>query len=148
MIQLYFISLFYIIEVIIINEINKNGEYIRKGVSKRSQNLKRGFVCATEKCNSPSTPDTMETIEWKDGRRVVELDTLAENLGKCTGEGYELLQDLRGTVSENRSGLGSLLWNRCKCGHLNKIATSKFQTVNTNGVVFARARTIMKIAKN
>lgn len=70
---------------------------------------------------------------WNEGRRVVELGVLAENLGTCRGEGCYLMQDLRNTISERRSDLGSLLWIQCSCGHVNPIETGKSHKTHDKG---------------
>ena len=59
-----------------------------------------------------------------------------DNLGKCTAEGCEAVQDSRNNVSEHRSGLGSVLWIRSSCGSVNKIQTSKSHMAKKYGVVF------------
>ena len=73
---------------------NKKGIFVKNVIATRSQNLNRGSVGPNEKCDSPSIPNTVETIEWDDGRRVVELGTLAQNLGKCTAEGCEVFREM------------------------------------------------------
>ena len=80
--------------------------------------------------------DKVGPIEWNEGQRIVQLGTLAHNLGKCTAEGCEAVHDLRNTVSEHRSGLGNVLWIRCSCGNVNKIQTSKSHMAKKYDVVF------------
>ena len=41
-----------------------------------------------------------------------QLGVLAEGLGQCDSGVCDKVFDLRNTVSETRSGLGSLLWAR------------------------------------
>ena len=65
----------------------------------------------------------VENISWKDGRRVVELDVLAQGLSKCIRDECKLQLDLRNVVSETRSGYGSWLYISCVCGATNKIKT-------------------------
>ena len=50
--------------------------------------------------------------------------------------GCEAIQDMRNTVSEHRSGLGSVLWIRCSCGNVDKIQTSKSKMAKKYGVAF------------
>ena len=63
------------------------------------------------------------SLQWNEGRRIVELSTLANNLSECAANGCNLLQDLRNIVGESRSGFGSVLSIRCSCGVVNKVRT-------------------------
>ena len=83
-----------------------------------------------------NVPNVRTEVDWNEGRRVVELGVLAEELAKCNGEGCNLPQNLNNTEKETRSGLGSLLWVRCVCGFLNKVKTSKCRKVSEKAFSF------------
>lgn len=104
-------------------------KWVKETRLKRYGNLRHCEPRETQSFHDPTLGDVGEAESesqyvnsgWREGRRVVELCILAENLAQCSAEGCDLLQDLRTTVSEYRSGLGSLLWIQCSCGQLNKV---------------------------
>ena len=64
-------------------------------------------------------------VSWVDGRRIVQLDLLAEGLGTYCDKDCALL-DLRNIIDEVRYGFASVLWVKCgECGNLNSVRTSK-----------------------
>ncbi|XP_033215274.1 uncharacterized protein LOC117171765 isoform X2 [Belonocnema kinseyi] len=64
------------------------------------------------------------------GRRIVELDTLADNL-ECHKCGKEL--SLKNIVDETHSGLNSILHIVCcQCSELTKVSTGKTHTTENN----------------
>ena len=73
---------------------------------------------------------------WYDGRRIVELRTLADNLAECSGKMCELPQDLRNVERETRSGFGSILYIRCACGVLNSVKTCRTHQSSKGRPVF------------
>ena len=83
-----------------------------------------------------NVPNVRTEVDWNEGRRVVELGVLAEEMAKCNGEGCNLPQNLNNTEKETRSGLGSLLWVRCVCGFLNKVKTFKCRKVSEKAFSF------------
>ena len=98
----------------------KTGRFVKKAVSRKKNPLVNG---------NSEPPDKMRCENglnlWVQGRRIVEFDTLANDLAKCAGKGCNLPQDLRNIVSESRSGFGSTLYIRCSCGTVNKVKTCK-----------------------
>ena len=57
-----------------------------------------------KRLSSPVDEVSVDDIKWYDGRRVVQLEVLAEGLGKCgSADCYKTL-DLWKTVSEKRFG--------------------------------------------
>ena len=98
----------------------KTGRFVKKAVSRQKTPMVNG---------NSNPPDKMPIDSglnlWVQGRRIVEFDTLANNLAKCAGKGCNLPQDLRNIVSESRSGFGSTLYIRCRCGTVNKVKTCK-----------------------
>ena len=87
---------------------------------------------ATSPTASEKSPNEDTKIPWNEGRRIVELGTLAERLGYCDNE-LEICPgrlDLRNCVEETRIGLASILWITClECGELNRVCTSKTHVV-------------------
>ena len=80
-------------------------------------------ICSTD-TESETENENSQHITWRDGRRVVELDVLVDELkGGCRfcDEPISLV-DL---TSELRYGLGSLLSIKCSKGHINLIPTGK-----------------------
>ena len=72
--------------------------------------------------------------EWKDGRRIVELDTLAINLKACKRCGQPL--HLSDCVGETRFGLAQILQVQCRyeeCRLLNDVPTGKKHETNKGG---------------
>jgi hypothetical protein len=64
--------------------------------------------------------------DWISGRRLVELDVLAQGLSACSE--FTLPLNLSHTVGETRLGLGSLLHVICQnpcCNYLNKLPVGK-----------------------
>ena len=94
------------------------GKFIKPQIVKGNSNLRPGS------CNS-NVPETQshttnevedgEDVSWRDGRRIVDLGELADNLRRCSGGDCDRVQDLRNTISEKRFGFGSLLWIKCDC---------------------------------
>ena len=84
---------------------------------------------------SSSYPE-IRSQPWYDGRRIVELSTLANNLATCTGKTCELPQDLRNIERETRCGLGSILYIRCRCGILNSVKTCRTHQSSKGRPVF------------
>ena len=62
---------------------DKKGRFLSKNVKTRLENLKK------------------KKITWRDGRRVVDLRCLADNLGECSNDRCGALQDLRNIVEES-----------------------------------------------
>ena len=75
--------------------------------------------------------DTCETENWKCGRRIVELDHMAEQLSSCVDCDQTL--NLKNIVDEKRRGFGSVLTLQCSCGMLNTVTTNKAHRVGSRG---------------
>lgn len=75
----------------------------------------------------PLTNDDVEhprgEPDWRQGRRIVELGKLADQLRSCIDCGQQL--HLHRIQSEKKYGLHSLLYVKCECGVLNVVSTSK-----------------------
>ena len=99
-----------------------NGKFSKANRLRSNANLHRG----PSSLNTLDRTENEDIIEWKNGRRIVELGKLAEGLGCCSDDGCDRLQDLRRTISEKRYGFGSLLWIQCECGVINKIYTGTY----------------------
>ena len=83
---------------------------------------------------NPLVKDVGDTIQWNEGRRIVELGVLAEQLSKCGEDDCEAKLDLRNIVAETISGFGSYLWIKCSdCGQETKITTGKVRKSAANG---------------
>lgn len=72
-------------------------------------------------------------LSWNEGRRIVELAVLAENLHckQCSS-----LLDLSKTVRETRQGLASVLYIVCSCGVANDVHTSSKQRAANGKLAF------------
>ena len=65
-------------------------------------------------------------VSLVDGRRIVQLDLLAEDLGNCCDKDCGALLDLRNIIHEVRYGFASILWVKCdECGNLNSARTKQ-----------------------
>ncbi|CAC5420050.1 unnamed protein product [Mytilus coruscus] len=70
------------------------------------------------------TEESTDTITWKDGRRIVELFSLAKALNNCQNCTAQL--NLLNVEKEKMQGFGSYLAIRClNCNMLNNILTNK-----------------------
>ncbi|KAL5012907.1 hypothetical protein ScPMuIL_011458 [Solemya velum] len=69
---------------------------------------------------------------WRQGRRIVELDRLADQLRSCIDCGQPL--QLHRIQTEVRRGLGSMLYVQCVCGVSNTITTSKTHKTAKRGM--------------
>lgn len=103
------------------------GELKRREIcSKRCKVLQSEIQCevSIEKKCSESREARHEEITWADGRRVVELQVLAEGLKSCSDCNQPL--HLRNISSEKRYGLASVLTITCSnCAQLNSVYTGK-----------------------
>ena len=118
----------------------KNGKFTKCGNNKKRKlflkiNSKNDNV-AVKNCGESSF---QEGLSWRDGRRIEELEVLAEALGKCCGEDCSSMLDLRNTEKGKMYGFASLLWVRCgECGRLNSIITSKPHQTKKDGSTSVR----------
>ena len=69
-------------------------------------------------------------VSWREGRRIVELGHLVDQL-YCTDCGEYLR--LSKISKETRYGYGSLLYIDCTCGFINTVETNKRHRVNNKG---------------
>lgn len=88
-----------------------------------TQSLQPSSTSGDIECDSLTNDDhdveySREEPEWRQGRRIVELGKLADQLRSCTDCGRQL-------YGEKKYGLHSLLYVECECGVLNVISTSK-----------------------
>ena len=75
---------------------------------------------------SPTTSVARPTVDWRNGRRIVNFSVLAENLNACTSCGLALR--LSSCFGETIHGLGSWLHVVCDnlaCNEVNLIPTDK-----------------------
>ena len=107
----------------------KSGKFVTNATANR-----RGNALSKNVARQSITSSDNDTIDWHEGRRVIELGVLAEGLGACENNECDRILDLRSTISENRIGLSSILWIQCECGELNKIQTGKFHRQKRKGV--------------
>jgi hypothetical protein len=81
-------------------------------------------------CDNHDADDSY--LEWRDGRRVVELGTLADGLKACQLCGQQL--QLSNCVGDKKFGLAHVLKVKCQypeCGLINDVPTgSKHRTTN------------------
>lgn len=104
---------------------------------KRDHNYESGHTCENDPCNDSDCPlfnniklgKYAEKDSWKDGRRIIELGTLLENLRSCR---YCRLGPVPLTclniVGELRKGLGGYLYVKClnvECGEVNLVPYGK-----------------------
>ena len=109
----------------------KTGRFIKKPMSINS--MPADFSVET----STSTSDPESRPQYKiEGRRIVELSALAENLSKCSGKSCDFSLDLRNIVGETRSGFASFLHIRCRCGIVNRVKTCKSHQSSRGRPVF------------
>jgi hypothetical protein len=108
----------------------KEGEIRRrKTCSERLKELDRNVgeteVVQIDADQTDAIPGTdYKDICWQDGRRIVELKTLAEQLNACDGCDSPL--NLMNIEQERVHGFGSYLSIRCTtCNLLNTIVTNK-----------------------
>jgi hypothetical protein len=76
-----------------------------------------------EEIVSTSHADVTDISDWKDGRRIVELDTLAKNLEECRRCGQPL--HLSDCVGETRFGLAQILLDT-ECRLVNDVPTDLY----------------------
>ena len=100
-------------------------KWVKETRLKRYGNLRHCEPRETQSFHDPTLGDVGEAESesqyvnsgWREGRRVVELCILAENLAQCSAEGCDLLQDLRNTVSEyssvNKKRCSTVFTNFC-----------------------------------
>ncbi|KAH3801145.1 hypothetical protein DPMN_154791 [Dreissena polymorpha] len=76
------------------------------------------------KVNVPSIDNSVSDASWKVGRRVVELETLAESLSGCSS--CQVPINLLNTVGSRDFGLACVLDILCcNCGAINNVATGR-----------------------
>ncbi|XP_063412530.1 uncharacterized protein LOC134722744 [Mytilus trossulus] len=108
----------------------KNGQFGGKVFNNSRQNLTKSVVvvnemsCPNETLLPSQENDSNSTLAWRDGRRVVELGLLADQLKACKNC-YSPLY-LHNCSKEQRYGLGSILYIPCgSCPYTNLINTGK-----------------------
>ena len=79
--------------------------------------------------NVSATVDETESCEascgWREGRRIVELGHLAEQLRMCGNAKCDRPLYLHNITREERSGYASILYITCECGMPNQVTTGK-----------------------
>lgn len=73
---------------------------------------------------------TSEKHPWEHGRRIVEIDHMANQM-TCTDCGSWLA--LQNIVHEVRYGLGSVFMMECNCGSVNEVSSGKTHRVGKKG---------------
>ena len=119
-----------------------NGRFVKTGHKRKLENLNGGQGVGRKVVIREKEDEHVEqnlcgigggNMKWKEGRRVVDLDLVANGLEKCCVTGcYERL-NLKNVESETKLGLASILWVRCVCGELNKVPTSKSHSKGQKG---------------
>ena len=100
----------------------KSGRYYGKFVQSRINNLARKEEQENKK--EEAVEVNTKNMEWREGRRIVELGLLADQLDACTVCSIPL--KLSSCFKEQRYGLGSLLHILCNaCDSVNVVATGK-----------------------
>jgi hypothetical protein len=111
---------------------NKNHERHFRLV-RRLSNLKRDVNAEKDFKTTANKPAKITC--WREGRRIVELGFLSDQLEKGCSDCGKYLR-LSCTESEIRQGFGSILWIICECGVLNKIQTGKTHEVKKGHHIF------------
>ena len=101
---------------------NSKGRFMSKRCLSGFQNIQRYNALRSDDTGVKKLQKNSK-VDCLEGRRIVELKVLAENLGSCSGRGCNLLQDLSNCESETRRGFMSILYIRCQCGYLNAVHT-------------------------
>ena len=65
---------------------------------------------------------------WRDGRRIVELDRLAEQMKSCLDCGQPFI--LRNIQRETKMGFANILYIDCAYGVLNSVTRNKYHNIN------------------
>ena len=93
----------------------------RRRVSSPHRETKPKCIGETDSC----VPSKISKCTWREGRRIVELGVLADQLKEGCLECKTVL-NLFNTEEETIRGLGSILYVRCEeCHRLNGIKTGK-----------------------
>ena len=102
---------------------NQNGRFICK--RKRIATMAIQKVNQQKKKADKINPQQNSMIQsWQQGRRVVELGHLAEQLRECKGCHHPL--HLLDVIREKRCGLSSFLYIKCRnCSKQNRVSTGK-----------------------
>ena len=111
----------------------QNGQFIRN----KCKNKRRRVSSAQHETKAENIAETSDGTElpeqtperakccWRDGRRIVELGYLADQLKAGCSECKNTLNIIN-TVDETTQGLGSILYIQCEeCSQLNGIKTGK-----------------------
>lgn len=102
------------------------GRFIKPKKCARLESLSK-TMSEGRKCleNDESLPDAESTEKsgWRDGRRIVELGLLADQLRACKNCSNPLF--LHNIDNEQRVGYASILYVSCECGFMNKVSTGK-----------------------
>ena len=101
-----------------------NGHFVNEGSFVRLQKLAAQL---TEINHEPDKCE-IESVDvcksgWGDGRRIVELGHLADQLKECKNCSKPLM--LHKIQKEQRVGYASILYISCECGMMNNITTGK-----------------------
>lgn len=111
----------------------QNGQFIKNKCKNKCRRVSSG-ECETKDKNIAETSNGTELPEWtperakycwRDGRRIVELGFLADQLKAGCSECKKTL-NITNIVEETTQGLGSILYIQCEeCSQLNAIKTGK-----------------------
>jgi len=96
----------------------RNGRFMKNSGPSKRQRL--------DDEKKTSTPASVEEtkLSWKEGRRIVELGVLAEQL-RSGCEDCKTPLFLHDVVDETKQGLGSILYVQCNCGQVTQVRTGK-----------------------
>lgn len=104
----------------------KSGHFISAFDRSRRNNLRSTSEPENESCDTEKSKceDDFKPGDWREGRRVIELGHLADQLKGCINCGIPI--QLANCFQERRYGLGSLLYIDCKnCDSINVVSTGK-----------------------
>lgn len=107
--------------------IRRNTAVVDQNACTQSANADQATVeSATPTPQMPHAHVNTDSYNWDEGRRIVELSVLADNL--VCEECKKKTLSLKNTESEKRYGLASVLYISCECGTINAVPTGKKTT--------------------
>ena len=110
----------------------QNGQFIRnkcknkrRRVCSSERKMKAKNIAASDGTELPEQTPERAKYSWREGRRIVELGFLADQLKAGCLE-YKNTLNIINTVDETTQGLGSILYIQCEeCSQLNAVKTGK-----------------------
>lgn len=95
-----------------------NGQFAKSRVPMKRQKLVNNDDFTTFTTENTGGP------VWREGRRIVEIGHLVDQLSKGCSDCQEVLL-LHNLISETKQGLGSIFHIQCVCGEMNSVRTGK-----------------------